>query len=63
MTCDWVPKLDGYVDGELSGGELTQVEAHLQACPTCAAVGDLLQPAKSDATASALERRSEFNKR
>ena len=37
MTCDWVPKLDGYVDGELSGGELTEVEAHLRACPTCAA--------------------------
>src|SRR5206468_6377208 len=37
MTCDWVPKLDLYVDGELFGGELTEVEAHLRACPTCAA--------------------------
>ena len=37
MTCDWVPKLDLYVDGELSGGELKEVGAHLQACPTCAA--------------------------
>jgi anti-sigma factor RsiW len=37
MTCDWVPKLDLYVDGELLGGELTQVEAHLRTCPTCAA--------------------------
>ena len=37
MTCDWVPKLDLYVDGELSGGELTEVEAHLRTCPTCAA--------------------------
>jgi anti-sigma factor RsiW len=37
MTCDWVPKLDLYVDGELLGDELKQVEAHLQACPTCAA--------------------------
>ena len=37
MTYDWVPKLDLYVDGELSGGELTEVEAHLRACPTCAA--------------------------
>ena len=36
MTCDWVPKLDLYVDGELSGGELTKVEAHLRTCPTCA---------------------------
>jgi anti-sigma factor RsiW len=37
MTCDWVPKLDLYVDGELPGTELNEVEAHLQACPTCAA--------------------------
>ena len=37
MICDWVPKLDLYVDGELFGGELTEVEAHLRACPTCAA--------------------------
>jgi anti-sigma factor RsiW len=37
MTCDWVPKLDLYLDGELSGGELTEVEAHLRACLTCAA--------------------------
>ena len=36
MTCDCVPKLDLYVDGELSGGELKEVEAHLQTCPTCA---------------------------
>jgi anti-sigma factor RsiW len=37
MTCEWVSKLDLYVDGELSGRELTEVEAHLQSCPTCAA--------------------------
>jgi anti-sigma factor RsiW len=37
MTCDWVPKLDLYVDGELSGDELKEVEVHLQACPACAA--------------------------
>ena len=37
MTCGWVSKLDLYVDGELAGGELKEVEAHLQACPTCAA--------------------------
>jgi anti-sigma factor RsiW len=36
MTCEWVSKLDQYVDGELSGTELTEVEAHLRACPTCA---------------------------
>jgi anti-sigma factor RsiW len=37
MSCDWSGKLDRYVDAELSGGELTEVEAHLRACPTCAA--------------------------
>jgi len=37
MTCGWVPKLDLYVDGELFGSELAEVEAHLRACPTCAA--------------------------
>jgi anti-sigma factor RsiW len=37
MTCEWVSKLDLYVDGELSGSELTEVEAHLRTCPTCAA--------------------------
>ena len=37
MTCDWVPKLDLYMDGELFGSELAEVEAHLRACPTCAA--------------------------
>jgi anti-sigma factor RsiW len=37
MTCDWVPKLDLYVDGELSGDEVKEVEVHLQACPACAA--------------------------
>src|SRR5262249_31952026 len=29
--------LDLYVDGELLGSELTEAEAHLTACPTCAA--------------------------
>src|SRR5215510_15127371 len=37
MTCEWVPKLDLYVDGELFCGELTEVEAHFLTCPTCAA--------------------------
>jgi anti-sigma factor RsiW len=37
MTCDWVPKLDLYMDGELFGSELTEVDTHLRACPTCAA--------------------------
>lgn len=37
MTCDWVSKLNLYVDDELSGDELNEVQTHLQACPTCAA--------------------------
>jgi anti-sigma factor RsiW len=37
MSCDWAAKLDRYVDSELSGGELTEVEAHLRTCPACAA--------------------------
>ena len=36
MSCGWGEKLDRYVDSELSDGELTEVEAHLRACPTCA---------------------------
>ena len=37
MTCEWISKLDPYLDGELSGAELTEVEAHLRTCPACAA--------------------------
>src|SRR5262245_36172021 len=37
MTCNWVPKLDLYLDGELLGGELMEMETHLRSCPTCAA--------------------------
>ncbi|MGA3039518.1 MAG: zf-HC2 domain-containing protein [Bryobacteraceae bacterium] len=37
MTCAWQAKLDRYVDSELSGSELTQMEAHLRGCPACAA--------------------------
>jgi anti-sigma factor RsiW len=37
MSCDWAAKLDRYVDAEISGGELTEVEAHLRTCPACAA--------------------------
>jgi anti-sigma factor RsiW len=36
MSCEWGAKLDRYLDGELSGGELTAVAAHLRACPACA---------------------------
>jgi anti-sigma factor RsiW len=37
MTCEWREKLDRYVDAELSGSELTEMEAHLRTCPACAA--------------------------
>jgi len=37
MSCGWSAKLDRYVDSELSDSELTEVEAHLRACPACAA--------------------------
>ena len=37
MSCGWGEKLDLYLDGELSGGELTEIETHLRTCPACAA--------------------------
>jgi len=38
MACDsWVPKLDAYLDGELSAAETSQLDAHLRGCSACAA--------------------------
>jgi len=37
MTCDWTAKLDRYLDSELSGSELKELEAHLVTCAPCAA--------------------------
>ncbi len=38
MTCDpWRAKLDAYIDNEGSPEELAGLEAHLRACPSCAA--------------------------
>jgi anti-sigma factor RsiW len=38
MTCDmWKIKLDAYIDSELSGQELHNLESHLRECPSCAA--------------------------
>ena len=37
MSCAWSEKLDLYVDAELSGGDLAEVQAHLRTCPACAA--------------------------
>src|SRR5271157_2754148 len=36
MSCDWSGKLNRYVDDELSGSELMDLEAHLRGCPACA---------------------------
>ncbi len=38
MSCDaWRDKLDTYVDGDPSQGDLANLEAHLRTCPSCAA--------------------------
>jgi anti-sigma factor RsiW len=37
MSCDWTAKLDRYVDGELSAGEVTEFQEHLAGCAGCAA--------------------------
>jgi anti-sigma factor RsiW len=38
MACDsWVPKLDAYLDGELSAAETSALDAHLRGCSACAA--------------------------
>ena len=38
MTCDpWRAKLDAYVDGDDSQGELGEPGEHLRTCPSCAA--------------------------
>jgi len=38
MTCDpWRDKLDAYVDGDASQGEIAGMSEHLRTCPSCAA--------------------------
>lgn len=37
MPDTWTPKLDLYLDGELSGPETKDLESHLYTCPACAA--------------------------
>jgi anti-sigma factor RsiW len=36
MNCEWLVRLDGYVDGELSPEKRAQYEQHLRDCPSCA---------------------------
>jgi len=37
MADDWTAKLETYLDGELSAGEMRDLDAHLRSCPSCAA--------------------------
>lgn len=38
MTHDaWIAQLDAYVDGELAGAEMQELDRHLRECPACAA--------------------------
>lgn len=38
MTCEiWRTKLDSYIDSELSGNDVANLESHLRGCPSCAA--------------------------
>src|ERR1700730_17027984 len=37
MVCEsWKPKLDIYLDGELSSEEMRAFDAHVHSCPSCA---------------------------
>jgi anti-sigma factor RsiW len=37
MVDPWTAKLETYLDGELSTGEMRDLDTHLRTCPTCAA--------------------------
>src|SRR5438309_198285 len=38
-TCEiYLPKLDAYVDGELSTAELEELETHLKSCAACSSL-------------------------
>jgi anti-sigma factor RsiW len=37
MSCDWITKIETYVDGELPGEQMREFDDHLRACTTCAA--------------------------
>jgi hypothetical protein len=47
----WTDRLSEYLDGELSPGERTQMEAHLRACPVCTTVLDELRAVTAQASA------------
>jgi anti-sigma factor RsiW len=33
----WIAQLDAYLDGELEGGKMQELDGHLRGCPSCAA--------------------------
>jgi anti-sigma factor RsiW len=33
----WTAQLDAYLDGELEGGKMQELDRHLRECPACAA--------------------------
>ena len=33
----WIAQLDAYLDGELEGGKMQELDRHLRECPSCAA--------------------------
>src|ERR1700690_3909887 len=37
MADHWTPKLETYLDGELSANEMRDLDAHPRSCPSCAA--------------------------
>jgi anti-sigma factor RsiW len=55
MDCDlWQDKIDAFVDDELSAAEVRDFEAHLRACPACAAETVARQRLKTETRSAGL---------
>lgn len=66
MTCDpWRDKLDAYVDGDASQGEIAGMGEHLRTCPSCAAdaLGRLQMKRMTQAAAARYSPSPEFRLR
>ena len=66
MTCEpWRGKLDAYVDGDASQGEIAGLEEHLRTCPSCAAdaLGRLQMKRMTQAAAARYSPSPEFRLR